>query len=50
METAKFKKPDAKLHVPTVPLSTKYNVNLKKQLSDGFKRSVYWTNYQKSNK
>ena len=43
---AKFKIRDAKLHVPIVTLSTKYNVNLTKQLSDGFKRSVYWSNYQ----
>ena len=38
---AKFKITDAKLHVPIVNLSTKDNVNLSKQLSDGFKRSVY---------
>ena len=31
----------AKLHVPIVTLSTKDNVNLTKQLSDRFKRSVY---------
>ena len=37
---------DAKLHVPIVTLSTKGNVNLTKQLSDGFKRSVYWNIYQ----
>ena len=44
--SAKFKITDAKLHVPIVTLSTKDNVNLTKQLSDGFKRSVYWNNYQ----
>ena len=27
-------------------LSTKDNINLTKQLSDGFKRSVYWNKYQ----
>ena len=27
-------------------LSTKDNVNLAKQLSDGFERSVYWNSYQ----
>ena len=27
-------------------LSTEDNVNLAKQLSDGFKRSVYWNSYQ----
>ena len=37
---------DAKLHVPIVTLCSKDNVNLTKQLSDGFKRSVYWRNYQ----
>ena len=37
---------DAKLHVLIVTLSTKDNVNLTKQISDGFKRSVYWTSYQ----
>ena len=37
---------DAKLYVPIVTLSTKDNVNLTKQLNDGFKRSVYWNNYQ----
>ena len=38
---AKFKITDAKLHVLVVALSIKDNVNLTKQLSDGFKRSVY---------
>ena len=37
---------DANLHVSIVTLSTKDNVNLTKQLSDGFKRSVYWNSYQ----
>ena len=37
---------DAKLHAPIVTLSTKDNVNLAKQLSNGFKRSVFWNNYQ----
>ena len=45
-DSAKFKITDAKLHVPIVTLSTKDNVNLTKQLSDGFKRFVYWNNYQ----
>ena len=44
--SANFKITDAKLHVLIVTLSTKNNVNLAKQLSDGFKRSVYWNNYQ----
>ena len=38
---AKFKITDAKLHVPIITISPKGNVNLTKQLSDGFKRSVY---------
>ena len=53
-DSVKFKITDAKLHVPIVPLSTKDNINLTKQLSDGFKRSVDWKkniNYScKSNK
>ena len=44
--SAKFKITDAKLHVPIVTLSTKDNVNLVSQLSDWFKRSVYWNNYK----
>ena len=43
--SAKFKITDVKLHVPIFTLSTKDNVNLTK-LSDRFKRSVYWNNYQ----
>ena len=43
--SAKFKIIDVKLHVPIFTLSTKDNVNLTK-LSDRFKRSVYWNNYQ----
>ena len=41
-----FKITDAKLHIPVVTLATKDSVNLTKQLSEGFKRSVYWNNYQ----
>ena len=33
------------LYVPIVTLSTKDNVNLTKQLNEGFKRSVYWNKY-----
>ena len=40
-DSAEFKITDAKLSVPIVTLSTKDNINLTKQLSDGFKRSVY---------
>ena len=45
-DSAKFKITDAKFHVPIVTLSTKDNVYLKKQLSDGSKKSFYWNNYQ----
>ena len=45
-DSSNFKITDAKLHVPIVTLSTKNNVNLTKQLGDGFKRSVYWNNHQ----
>ena len=45
-DSKKPKITDAKLHVPLVYLSTKDNVNLKKQLSEGFKRSIYWNSYQ----
>ena len=38
--SAKFEIKDAKLHVPTVTLSTKDSVNLTKQLIEGFKGSV----------
>ena len=44
--STKFEITDAKLHVPIVTLSTKDSVNLTKQLSGRFKRSVYWNNYQ----
>ena len=44
--SAKFKIADAALYIPIVTLSTKDSVNLTKQLSDGFERSVYWNQYQ----
>ena len=34
------------MYVPIVTLSTKNNVNLTKQLNEGFKRSVYWNEYK----
>ena len=37
---------NTKLYVPIATLSTKDNVNLKKQLNEGFKRSVYWNEYK----
>ena len=46
-DSAKFEIKDAKLHVTIVTLSTKDSVNLTKQISEGFKRSVYWKNYQR---
>ena len=45
-DSAKFKITQGKLHVPIVALSTKDYVNLTKQLSDGFKGSACWYNYQ----
>ena len=44
-ETA-FKITSIKLYVPIVTLSTNDNVNLTKQLNEGFKRSVYWDEYK----
>ena len=40
-----FQITSTKLYVPIVTLSTKDNVNLAKQLNEGFKRSVYWNEY-----
>ena len=37
-----FEITSTKLYVPIVTLSTKDNVNLTKQLNEGFERSVYW--------
>ena len=42
-----FKITNTKLYVPMVTLSTKDNVNLTKQLNEGFKRLVYWNEYKK---
>ena len=42
----KFKITSTKLYVPIATLSTKDNVNLTKQLNEGFKRSVYWNEYK----
>ena len=39
--SAKFEITDFKLHATIVTLFTKDSVNLMKQLSEGFKRSVY---------
>ena len=43
---ATFKIKDKNLYVPIVTLSTKDNVNLTKQLNEGFKRSVYLNEYK----
>ena len=43
---ATFQITDTKLYVPNVTLSTKHNVNLTKQLNEGFKKSVYWNEYK----
>ena len=45
--SATFEITDAKLHTPLGTLSTRESLNLTKQLSEGFKRFVYWNNYQK---
>ena len=45
-ESAKFEITDAELNILRVTLSTKDSVSLTKLLSEGFKRSVYWNNYQ----
>ena len=34
------------MYVPIVTLSNKDNMNLTKQLIEGFKRSVYWNEYK----
>ena len=41
-----LKMTSTKLYVPIVTLSTKHNVNLTKQLNEGFKRLVYWNEYK----
>ena len=44
--TAIFKITDAKLYVPIVTLSVEYNSKLTKFLSEGFKRPIYWNEYE----
>ena len=41
-DSATFKITDAKLYVPIVALSMEDNAKLAKQLSEWFKRSIYW--------
>ena len=43
---ATFEITNTKLHVPIVTLSSKDNVKLVKLLEEGFKRPVYWNEYQ----
>ena len=43
---ATFQIRSTRLYAPTVTLLTKDNVNLTKQLNEGFKRSVYWNEYK----
>ena len=42
----KFKMTNTKLYVQIVTLSSKDNVKLVKLLQEGFKRPVYWNEYQ----
>ena len=46
VDGASFKIKDAKLYVQVLTLSTKDDVKLTKQLSEGFKRFVYWNKYK----
>ena len=41
-----FNVTNTKLYVPIVTLSSKDNVKLVKLLEEGFKRPVYWNEYQ----
>ena len=43
-----FKITNTKLYFPTVTLSSKNNVKLVKLLEEGFKRPVYWNEYQRN--
>ena len=49
-DSATLKITDAKLYVPVVTLSTEDNAKLAKQLSEGFKRPVYWNKYKVTDK
>ena len=44
--TATFKIIDGKLYVPIVTLSSGDNIKLSKLLSQWFKRSIYWNEYE----
>ena len=43
--TATFKITDSKLYVPIVTLSVEDNAKFSKLLSEGFKRPIYWNEY-----
>ena len=45
-DSATFKITDAKLYIPIVTLSAEDNAKLTKLLSKGFKKTVYWNEYQ----
>ena len=45
-DSATFKITDARLYVPVVTLSAEDDAKLVKQLSEGFKRPVYWNKYK----
>ena len=42
VKAATFQITNTTLYVPIIILTSKDNVNLTKQLNEGFKRSVYW--------
>ena len=46
-ELITFKITNTKLYVPIVTLSSKNNAKLVKLLEEGFKRPVYWNEYQR---
>ena len=41
-----FIRTDTKIYVPVVTLKTENNVKLSKLLSEGFKRPIYWNEYE----
>ena len=41
-----FKIKNTKLYVPIVTLSTTDNERLKKEINEGFKRLIYWNEYE----
>ena len=43
---ATFKIKDEKRYAPVVTFSKEENVELRKQLNESFKRSVYWNKYK----